>query len=208
MVSLDMELGYPNLNSGWVSFENLRTGEEVNFKFPSDIEKNKAEISSITIDSGASLTLLPRSIVDRLGIPRPDEDEEAYTILRGCPGISVGFRSPDPIRIEIGDEDDSVGKEVFPLALEKTSPSVFTEPEVLQEYKPHSEMVIPFVSPSVSGETYRVEIESPSQSWPQLERRLKLYVETGEGIDFVLIGRDWQDGFDVIFGSETIEIIE
>ena len=49
-----------------------------------------------------------------------------------------------------------------------------------------------------------VEVCSPDEIFSPENRRLKLEVDVGREIDYILIGRDWQEGFRCIFEARKI----
>ena len=48
-----------------------------------------------------------------------------------------------------------------------------------------------------------IDIERPTG---KLNRRLRLEVDVGEMMDYILIDRDWQKSFKLTFGSETLYV--
>jgi len=75
------------------------------------------------------------------------------------------------------------------------------------EHQPHTEEIIPFISPPFRYRSrYMVEIRSPREKFQS--KRLKLEVNVGEEMDYILIGRDWQEGFDILFKAEEMVITE
>ncbi len=53
---------------------------------------------------------------------------------------------------------------------------------------------------------YTIEVRSPNEKFPTLRRRLRLEVDVGSEMDYILIGRDWQRWFDIIFKAEEMII--
>jgi len=53
-----------------------------------------------------------------------------------------------------------------------------------------------------------VKVSSPHQKFSPQNRRLKLEVDVGKEMDYILIGRDWQEGFRLIFDAERMIIKE
>jgi hypothetical protein len=51
-----------------------------------------------------------------------------------------------------------------------------------------------------------VEVCSSGEKFPPLNRRLKLEVDVGREMDYILIGRDWQEEFELTFEAERIII--
>jgi hypothetical protein len=78
---------------------------------------------------------------------------------------------------------------------------------VQPEYQPYTEEIIRFISPPFQySDDYTVEIRSPTEKFPPQDRRLKLDVDVGSEMDYILIGRDWQEQFELTFTAKTIII--
>jgi len=60
-VIIQMDGNYPDISSGIVSFENMRTSASVKISAPKDLESGIYGIKSITMDPGAGYTILPES---------------------------------------------------------------------------------------------------------------------------------------------------
>jgi hypothetical protein len=58
-VILKMDGAYPDISSGIISFTNGITGAEVRIKAPDDLKSRAYGLSSVTMDPGASATILP-----------------------------------------------------------------------------------------------------------------------------------------------------
>jgi hypothetical protein len=208
-ITIQMEGIYPNLSSGRLFFENLATGTRIEFNIPKDLETNAYGIREITLDPGASSTVLPLEFAKKLDIPEPREDEAVYRVLFGVGGTSVGLKSQVPIKVGVEDGKQSLEGIIWPLCLIKHAPSITCEGRLLSEprYQPHTQGVIPFISPPFQyRDDYTAEVRSPDGEFPKEKRRLKLEVNTGQDMDYILIGRDWQRWFDLLFKEEEIII--
>jgi hypothetical protein len=53
-----------------------------------------------------------------------------------------------------------------------------------------------------------IRVFSPNQKFSPQNRRLSLEVDVGKEMDYILIGRDWQEGFQLLFEMEKIIIKE
>jgi len=51
-----------------------------------------------------------------------------------------------------------------------------------------------------------VKVSSPNRKFPPQDRRLKLEVDVGKEMDYILIGRDWQEGFSLTFEAQRMNI--
>lgn len=208
-VTLQMDGNYPDISSGVVSFENVRTDTKISLVIPNDLESEIYGIRSITMDPGASYTIFPAKFAKLLNIERPSEHEKAYYIFRGVGGTSICFYSPDLVNISIEDDRNRLERNIFPFFLTNYAPSFTCEGRLLSawQYQPYTEKVLPFISPPLRYQSnYRVEVHSPKEKSPFQNRRLKLEVDTGEEMDYILIGRDWQRGFDCVFKTDKIMI--
>jgi len=67
-VIIQMDGNYPDISSGIVSFENMRTSASVKISAPKDLFFGIYGIKSITMDSGAGYTILPESLALPLDI--------------------------------------------------------------------------------------------------------------------------------------------
>ena len=209
-VILQMDGNYPDIYSGIVSFENAKTGSKVSIKAPSDLESGVYGIKSITMDTGAGYTILPESFAKFVDISRPTGKQAEYYIFSGVGGTSVCFFSPDLLVIGIEDENGNrLERTIAPFFLTSYAPSITSEGQLLakSEYQPHTERVIDFISPPFQYcDDYTVKVSSPYQKFPPQDRRLKLEVDVGKEMDYILIGRDWQKGFRLLFDTERMII--
>jgi hypothetical protein len=48
-----------------------------------------------------------------------------------------------------------------------------------------------------------MKVFSPEQKFPPQSRRLKLEVDVGKEMDYILIGRDWQEGLSCFFDTNS-----
>jgi hypothetical protein len=211
-VILQMDGNYPDIYSGNVSFENAKTGTKVSIKTPDDLERGVYGIRSITMDTGAGYTILPESFAKFVDISRPTGKQADYYIFSGVGGTSVCFFSPNLLVIGIEDENGNrLERTIAPFFLTSYAPSITSEGRLLarEAYQPHTEKVIDFISPPFQYcDDYTVKVSSPSQKFPPQNRRLKLEVDVGKEMDYILIGRDWQEGFQLLFEMEKIIIKE
>jgi len=208
-VTLQMRGSYPSLSSGGIFFEHGITGAKVQIRLPEDLEGNTYGIRDITMDPGASSTILPEDFARRIGIRKPPEDAEEYWIFSGVGGASVGFRSRVPIRIGVEDGHDRSEALVFPFCLVQYAPSITSEGRRLSqlEHQPYAEDVVQFISPPFRHrDDYTVEVSAPGEEFSPWNRRLKLEVDIGREMDYVLIGRDWQKNFSILFRAEEMVI--
>ena len=98
----------------------------------------------------------------------------------------------------IEDEDgNKMERAIPPFFLTNYAPSITSEGSLLaQEEQPHTEQVVDFISPPFQhSDDYTVKVSSPNRKFPPLSRRLKLEVDVGKEMDYILIGRDWQEEF-------------
>ena len=148
-VTLQMSGNYPSITSGRVFFENTVTGAKVDMRIPRDVAENSYGIKDITMDPGASSTILPENFAKKINIERPLRGAEEYWIFSGVGGSSVGFRSRVPIRIGVEDSNDKLEALIFPFCLIRYAPSITSEGKRLSqlEYQPHTEEVLRFMSP-------------------------------------------------------------
>lgn len=208
-VTLQMSGNYPSLSSGCVFFENVVTGARIPIRIPKDLEENTYGIRDITMDPGASFTIFPEDFARELAIKRPPGDAEEYWIFSGVGGTSLGFRSRVPIRVGVEDGKGKLSALVFPFCLVRYAPSITGEGQLLSrlEYQPYSEEVTRFISPPFRHQDdYTVEVISPDEKFPPWDRRLRLEVDIGGEMDYILIGRDWQKGFRLVFEAEEMII--
>jgi len=208
-VTLHMDKNYPDVSSGIVSFENVRTGTKVSIKAPEDLESGVYGIKSITIDTGAACTILPEGFAERLDVERPASSDKKYYIFAGVGGTSICFYSPVPIVIGVEDGKERIEGIISPFFLIGYAPSITSEGRMLSrpEYQPHTEEIIPFLCPPFHHRSrYTVEVHSPKGKFQS--RRLQLEVDIGQEMDYILIGRDWQEGFDILFKAEGMIIKE
>lgn len=206
-VTLQMEGNYPNLSSGVVSFRNLRTRSEFLIQIPSHLKSYG--ISSITLDSGASSTVFPESFAEKLDVQKPEADSERYYVFKGVGGLCIAFISLDRIMIGVQDSPNRVEKAVFPFFLTRFAPSITSDGKFLSQERlqPYPENLAQFICPSFEyQDDYTVFVHSPDEAFPLLNRRLKLEVDTGLDMDYILIGRDWQEEFDILFRADEISI--
>jgi len=208
-VVLQMDGNYPNISSGIVCFENTRTGAKVSIR-AKDLKSGIHGLKHIVMDTGAGCTTLPESFALPLDVSRPTGDKADYYIFSGVGGKSVSFLSPDILLVRIEDEDgNQVERKIMPFFLTNYAPSVTSEGQLLasEEYQPHVERVIDFISPPFQYcDDYTVKVYSPKQKFSPQNRRLKLEVDVGKEMDYILIGRDWQEGFKLLFEAERMII--
>jgi predicted aspartyl protease len=206
-----MEGNYPNISSGIVSFENTRTGAKVSIR-AADLKNGVYGIKSIVMDTGASYTILPESFAKLLDVSRPTGDKADYYIFSGVGGMSVSFLSLDLLLVGIEDEEgNQVGRKIMPFFLTNYAPSITSEGQLLasEEYQPHTEQIIDFISPPFQYcDDYTVKVFSPNQKFSPQNRRLSLEVDVGKEMNYILIGRDWQEGFKLFFDAERMIIKE
>jgi hypothetical protein len=206
-VTLQMERNYPNIYSGAVYFRNLRTGCELLISIPRDL--NSYGISSITLDSGASYTVFPQSFASKLDVQKPLSDAERYYVFRGVGGLSIAFLSLDRIMVGVQDDNSKLEKSIFPFFLTEFAPSITSEGKLLSQERlqPYTEDLAKFICPPFEYHNdYTVFVCSPDEEFPLLKKRLKLEVDTGLDMDYILIGRDWQEEFDILFRAREISI--
>jgi len=208
-VIVQMDGNYPNISSGIVYFENTLTGSKISIR-AADLKNGVHGIKSIVMDTGASYTTLPESLALPLDISRPKGLEDKYYIFSGVGGTSVCFFSPDPLLVGIEDEDgNKVEMSIPPFFLTNYAPSITSEGQLLaqEEHQPHTEQVIDFISPPFRYvDDYTVKVHSPNDLFLPLNRRLKLEVDIGKGMDYILIGRDWQEEFSLTFEAQRMII--
>jgi len=100
--------------------------------------------------------------------------------------------------------------EPSPFFMKKCAPSITCEKEALSRYQPGTEEIVIFVSPlsQYRNDNFTVELNSPDKKFSPENRRLQLEVDVGENMDYILIGRDWQEGFELTFKAFEIIIQE
>jgi hypothetical protein len=125
-------------------------------------------------------------------------------------GPASASSSPDSVAIEIRDGTKRLKQEIYPFFLIRYAPSITCEGRLLAELgQPYTEKIIHFISPPFRYcSDYRVEVSSPKEKFPDQDRRLKIEVNIGEGMDYILIGRDWQEAFQLIFEADKMIIKE
>jgi len=208
-IVIQMDGNYPDISSGIVSFENSKTGAKISLR-PADLESGIYGIKSITMDSGAGYTILPEGFATILDISRAEDFRASYYIFSGVGGTSVCFLSPDPLYLGIEYmPGNKVVKEITPFFLTNYAPSVTSEGNLLaqEEHQPATSQVIDFISPPFQYcDDYTVKVSSPLKKFPPQDRRLKLEVDVGKGMDYILIGRDWQEEFKLTFEAQRMII--
>jgi len=208
-VVLQMDGNYPTISSGIVFFENTKTSAKISIR-AKDLKSGIHSIKNIVMDTGASYTTLPESFALPLDVSRPTGDKAFYYIFSGVGGMSVSFLSPDILLVGIEDEDGNhVERKITPFFLTSYAPSITCEGQLLasEAYQPHTEQIIGFISPPFQYcDDYNVKVSSPYQKFPPQDRRLRLEVDVGKEMDYILIGRDWQKGFRLIFDAERMII--
>ncbi|MBM3237813.1 hypothetical protein FJZ31_16110 [Candidatus Poribacteria bacterium] len=204
-VTLQMDGSYPNICSGAISFKNIRTSTEITIQIPKELKAYG--ISNIVIDSGASSTIFPEEFAEKIDVRKPTEGEERYYIFSGVGGTCIGYISLDLIMIRIQNGEGRVENAIHPFFLTQFAPSITNEGKLLSLAQPYRKKETDFLCPLLEyRDDYTVEVYSPYEEFPPLRRRLKLEVDTGQEMDYILIGRDWQEEFEVIFKSEKIII--
>lgn len=187
-IVLQMDGNYPDISSGIVSFENSKTSTSISIR-AADLESGVYGVKNITMDSGAGYTILPENFGLSLDISIPTGNQAFYYIFSGVGGTSVCFLSPDPLYLGIEDEEgNKVVKEITPFFLTNYAPSITSEGQLLaqEEYQPHTEQVIDFISPPFQYcDDYTVKVSSPDQKFPAQDRRLKLEVDVGKEMDYI-----------------------
>lgn len=122
-------------------------------------------------------------------------------------GASIAFVSLDTIIVVVEDENGRLEGPVYPLFLTAFALSITSEGKLLSQYQPHTEKISDFLSPPFEcQDDYTIEVRSPNEKFPTLRRRLRLEVDVGSEMDYILIGRDWQRWFDIIFKAEEMII--
>ncbi|MBM3235640.1 hypothetical protein FJZ31_05010 [Candidatus Poribacteria bacterium] len=100
---------------------------------------------------------------------------------------------------------------IYPFFLTKFAPSITSEGKLLsqEEYHPHTKKAVDFICPPFEyHDDYTLQVRSPNEEFVPLKRRLKLEVNVGLEMDYILIGRDWQKEFAILFKAEEITIID
>ncbi len=217
-----LSVGCSNLLSGKILLKNTNPNKnikpiEINPKLI-DKDHKKHGVSEITIDTGAGRTLIPEELANSLGIPKPDKQDDSYYIFCGVGSIGTEYISSEYIEIIlVDDKNNPVKNTITPACLAKCAPVVTSEKNYLlslQDTPPFfTESIIPWISP-VSNQinNYRVMIDSPNGNCihPKINppRRLKLSVHVGEDIDYILLGRDWQEAFEMTFLKDILIITQ
>ena len=159
------------------------------------------------MDTGAAATIFPENFAQRLNVRKPSDDSQMYYIFGGVGGMSVCYYSPDAVIVRIGDGKEQLEKSIFPFFLTCYAPSITSEGQLLarKEYRPYTREVLRFISPPFQHHNdYTVEVCSPDEIFSPQKRRLKLEVDVGKEMDYILIGRDWQEGFKCTFEAQKI----
>jgi hypothetical protein len=206
-IILEMDGNYPDISSGVVSFENARTGTKLTIELPKDLLSGIYGLRSITMDTGAAVTILPEYLAQKLDIRKPKNNHQMYYIFGGVGGMSVCYHSPDAVIVRIGNRMEQLEKSILPFFLTCYAPSITSEGRLLvrEEYQPHNSEILRFISPPFQHyDDYTVEVCSPNEIFSPENRRLKLEVDVGREIDYILIGRDWQAGFKCTFEAQKI----
>lgn len=115
-ITLQIDGVYPDIVSGVISFQNGRTGTKVALRAPADLISGAYVIRSVTMDSGAGVTVLPTRFAERLDVERPLPKAEEYYIFGGVGGASVCFPSPDPLVIGIDDGKGRLARAIKPFS--------------------------------------------------------------------------------------------
>lgn len=200
---------YPDISSGIISFRNPRTETEIRIEAPEDLQRGTYGIRNITMDPGAGGTILPERFVKELDLTRPSSEDKEYYVFTGVGGSSICFFSLEPIIIGVEDNKERLTRKIYPFFLVRYAPSITSEGQLLArpEHQPHTEEIISFISPPFRYRSrYTVEVHSPREKFRG--RRLQLEVDVGAEMDYILIGRDWQEGFDILFKAEEMIITE
>jgi len=144
-----------------------------------------------------------------LGIEKPATGQREDYVFSGVGGTSLCFYSPDAVAVFVSDGTEQLEEIIMPFFLISYAPSITAEKQLLvqPEYQPYTEGIIPFISPPFEyRDDYTVEIHSSIEKFLLQNRRLKLNVDIGKGMDYILIGRDWQEEFELTFIAEKIII--
>ncbi|HIE29491.1 TPA: hypothetical protein EYP66_19655 [Candidatus Poribacteria bacterium] len=206
-VTLRMRGNYPNISSGIVYLKNTKTGTFVRIQAPDALKTYG--VSNIVMDSGASSTLFPEDFAEKLDVQRPAEGEEGYYIFSGVGGTCIGFVSLVEIIVGVENDESRLERPIYPFFLTKFAPSITSEGKLLsqEEYHPHTQKAVDFICPPFKyHDDYTLQVSSPNEEFVPLKRRLKLEVNVGLEMDYILIGRDWQKEFDILFKAEEITI--
>jgi hypothetical protein len=112
--------------------------------------------------------------------------------------------------VGVENDESRLERPIYPFFLTKFAPSITSEGKLLsqEEYHPHTKKAVDFICLPFEYHDYTLQVRSPNEEFVPLKRRLKLEVNVGLEMDYILIGRDWQKEFDILFKAEEITIID
>jgi hypothetical protein len=205
------EYSYPNLTSGKIIFENVQdSNKKISADLSQILNEQIAGVSEITLDTGASLTMLPQHLAEVLGIPEPSKNELSCSLSMGVGSLILVYRSPTPIKLTLENEE-SISNIIRPCFDVCISLNIVAGRDLLMELGHHCIKVRRWLSPGYSPkDDFTIEIMSPEDDFihPALPipRRLPLNVNDKQTLDYILIGRDWQNPFNITFYDNKILI--
>ena len=214
-VNLDIqqENSYPLLKSGSVTFSRI---SDPDIRTKIDCTQEDAlkpyGADSILMDTGATLTLIPVGLADALQLEEPKADSERWVITMGVGGVNIGYVPEEPIALEItGKHNALVSNDIYPVVYLGCAPVFSAISEHLEKFKRPTfpKCVLPFVllPYKVDRNKFGASVAVPDEECALLEKRPCLSdPATNTGLSFVIIGRDWQRKFKLVFQEKALRI--
>lgn len=203
------------LASGNIQLTNLKNDKSVKINLSDGLPNEECGIDMVIMDTGATDTTIPKFLADKLGIPTP---MRGYSICIGVGGCALLCLSRHLIDISIQDDSgDIVNYETMPYIQIQTAPSVACEPNEIYGlqakferedkslYRKYARFVIPNIN---RKDKFSAIFESSKENFTPLNRRLELVIDQGKNPPWILIGRDWQEAFNLNFGESSLTITQ
>ncbi len=164
------------------------------------------------MDTGASLTLIPVALAQALQLEEPDPNAERWVITKGVGGVNIGYVPEEPITLEItGKNNEFVSNDIYPVVHLGCAPVFSAIEEHLERFqritfqKSISHFV--FVPYALTDDRLGASITIPDEICPIIGKRPCLSdPKTNMGLQMIIIGRDWQRVFKLLFQEKTLRI--
>lgn len=171
-------------------------------------------LDGVVLDTGAYDCLLPSCIAEELGLPKPNDSEELYTVGAGIAGVLLEYERPDAIDIEIGHGGRSVTGSIKPRVFVKNGACVtagsFSDGDLYawRLRRLYGENITPFLLPpsELSGDGLKLSFNSPDELCPKHKCRLPLSTNQTDHFSYVLLGRSWLGFFQASFGPSFVNL--
>ena len=212
-VDIPADTSYPILRSGTVTFSRITDPSiAVAIDCSQDDSSKPYGADAILMDSGASVTLFPTELAEALVLAEPDPDTDRWVITTGVGGVNIGYVPEEPVMLEIvGKHGASARGHIFPVIYLGCAPvfsAVQEHIETLQTYtfkKPIAQSVL--VPYSLNEDRLSAAVTAPDGVCPLLNKRPLLSdPAANRGLQMIIIGRDWQRQFKLVFQQRTLRI--